>query len=101
MSRQRSYHHQGSLTQVLLALVARAGSLGDDYLSVVCNDHCHYYGLVDDSFLNDNQSHPEDKHMRLLLRINDAELQIFHDTFEILQGDLFDNASPTLPETQS
>lgn len=91
MSAQRVYHHRGSLTEVLLALIARAGTLEDKFLSIICNDHSQYYGLVDDAFLSADQSHPEDHHMRLLLRINDTELKCIHDVIESLQGDMFDN----------
>jgi hypothetical protein len=97
MPGKQIYYHRGTLNEVILALVARAGNIGDQYLSIVSNDHSKYYGLVDDSFLSADQTHPEDHHMRLLLRINDTELKVFHDTFEILQGDLFDDAPTKIP----
>jgi hypothetical protein len=96
MAGQRHYLHRGTLTEVLLALIARAGSIADTYLSVICNDHSKYYGLVDDTFLSADQTHPEDTHMRLIIRINDAELKCIHDIFESLQTDIFSNDAPPL-----
>lgn len=100
MSNTRQYHHRGSLADCILALVARAGTIGNSYLSIVANDRSKYYGLVDDTYLSDNDKHPEDDHMRLMLRINDSELQVFHDVFESLQGDMFSDASSPLPKTE-
>jgi len=90
MSPERVYHHRGTLADCLLALIAQSGTIGQSFLSIVSNDHSNYYGLVDDTFLNSAHDHPDDHHMRLILRINDAELKCIHDVLEQLQGDLFD-----------
>jgi len=83
------YYHRGSLTDILLALIARSGTIGNSYLAIVSNDKSNYYGLVGDEFLANFQPHPENTHMRLVLRVNDRELKCLHNVFEALQGDMF------------
>lgn len=97
MANKKSYYARGTLNDCLLALVARAGSLGTNYLAIVRNDRSNYYGLVDEAYLNDPDKHPTEDHMHIILHINDTELQIFHDTFEALQGDMFDPPPTTIP----
>jgi hypothetical protein len=97
MAPKTIYHHRGTLQEVLLALIARAGTIGNDYLSIISNDHSRYYGLVDDSYLTAHHEHPEDHHMRLMLRVSDSELATIVAICDSLQGDMFDTNDKTLP----
>jgi hypothetical protein len=94
MSKPRLYHHQGTLTDCITALVARSGSFPTLHLSIVSNDRSNYYGLVDDSYFAEDRTGPDDGHMRLVLRLTDSELSQLVACIDSLQGDLFDKPKP-------
>ena len=89
MSKTAVYHLRGTLKQCITYIIQHHPTWPDELISIVSNDHSQYYGVVDDAWLSREHTHPEDQKMRLMLRINQRELETIYNAFASLQTELF------------
>ena len=85
MAKPKMYLHTGTLETCLDNIIALTVTWPTQYLSIMFNMKSRYYCVVDDTFLEKEHNHPDDEHIRLVMRITKLELINLHKYFDGMQ----------------
>lgn len=75
MARARQYIIRGSLRKCLNRMFTWWASNQVEYLTLLYNERCRTYAVVDDDFIDKDEPEPGTPGLRLVLRVNLKELK--------------------------